>query len=469
MAVRYFYVRHDGTAGASDNGIYTALNSGSFASARVNDWEGKSLALFTDYFYASRIMVMSATTPPIAGDIIIESHINIFNNGGGIINPVYPSIGVPITIVSVDDLNTDNYMSGSEDRTTSAFRTGGAIIYMGKTLSTSNALSLNSNSSAKFIDCILNLNSTNDYIGSLNDAGSTKIINSVINCTSPSNGFEIRGGSEIVMVGGSILATTTVTSLLRASSVNAGGNLKFIGVNMLAVGTWLLGNHGGTNNDDMIEMRIDKCILNPSVGYIAESLIYPGTSILVTNSAAVAAEAEYQFYWENWLGIARDQNSLGIFRDESESFTSGEKVSIKCNTTANVSRFNPFVFDFPTKEIDLALAASDTVRVYFTIINTTTLTDADIWFELIYPDGTTANIYNYLSSENADPLAAGTTHTADSGSTWKNGASDLTGYNEYYMDVDTSVLAGSIGIPTVRINIAIPLEVIYIDTSIEAI
>ena len=129
------------------------------------------------------------------------------------------------------------------------------------------------------------------------------------------------------------------------------------------------------------------------------------------------------------------------------------KVSVKGYITdIELSVTNPFWFDFPTKYA--TFTANDILRIYLS--STETLTDNDVYFILTYPDGTTRNVSNYLSTKNSNILKAGDELSADTGSTWKNGAADLTGYNEYYVDIDTSVDVGSDGIPNITAYITKP-------------
>ena len=89
-----------------------------------------------------------------------------------------------------------------------------------------------------------------------------------------------------------------------------------------------------------------------------------------------------------------------------------------------------------------------------------------------YPDGTNNHISNRVTTRNTDRLAlasAGTPLTTDSGSTWKDGGSDLVGYNEYYIDIDTSGDVGADAVVMPRIYVAIPDTVIYFDPILDSV
>jgi len=433
---------------------------------------GTMAALGASNVYNDILDALADTTPPVAGDIFICSDLHAFDNGGSVIFYVFPATGIPIQIYSVDDANIDQYSAGASETTTSSLKWSGKADFMGVDLSTGIYLGNDGNNvSTSHKDCTLTLQGGSDYIGCISDGVKIDIINTTIACGSTGNGIRLTSGGGIIrIIGSAFTATTTVNDLIATSSGGGGGRLECTGTDLSVITGYLLGNHGSAQtSDDRLEVRIDKCKLNASVGFVEETLTNRDSYILVTNSAPTSAEAEHQYYSQDYNGNVKDQASAGIHRDESTAYGDGEKVSFKCTSSANVSRLNPLVFDAPSRFAELSSASTDTIRIYFTVVNTTTLTDQDIWAELIYPDGTNKHLFNYLSNENADPLATGTTHTTDSGSTWKNGGSDLTGYNEYYMDLDTSGDVGHDCVPLIRINIGIPSEIIYIDTTVDVV
>ena len=87
-----------------------------------------------------------------------------------------------------------------------------------------------------------------------------------------------------------------------------------------------------------------------------------------------------------------------------------------------------------------------------------------------YPDGTNKQLHSYLTTENTQPFATtGTALTTDSGSTWKDGASDLVGYNEYYIDLDTSGDVGADGVPIITLNVGKASTTVYFDTTVDIV
>jgi hypothetical protein len=121
----------------------------------------------------------------------------------------------------------------------------------------------------------------------------------------------------------------------------------------------------------------------------------------------------------------------------------------------------------PARYCELSSTASDNIRIYFAnITSNADLTDTNLWATVSYPDGTNQHTFNLATNRNTDFLAAGTKHTTDSGSAWKDGGSDLTGYDEQYMDIDTSGDVGADGVPIITIYCGEPSITFYIDTTI---
>jgi hypothetical protein len=277
---------------------------------------------------------------------------------------------------------------------------------------------------------------------------------------------DLKGGIRVI--GGSVTTTTAgLDDLARGSSPMT----LFAGVDLTSVTGFILGVTGQFFSDDGFEFVLDRCTLDGSVGFTEESFTKQGHVFKATNCSSSSSAAEYQFFTDSYTGQIEDQDDAGIHRNESTAFAdSAEKVSFKATTNTITSLATPLVFDLPARFMALSSASTDTARIYFAVANTVTLTDTNCWAELIYPDGTSKNVYNLLSNRNADILATGTTHTDDSASsTWKNGVSDLTAHNEYRMDLDTSGDIGADGVPTVRIYLAEPSVTVYFDTTVDVV
>jgi len=473
MAVRYFYARTHadgtGTAGGGVGGVYSSQQTG--------DWD--TIFSTTAEYYASMEDCYTATTPPVAGDLILLSDIHDVTDGGDI------SVGVTGNIyayvVSVDDTDMAVAKAGATERTgAGGDLTVGAANkrqkHYGMTFEIGDDVYFAwENAALSFDTCSINLDSSGDRLYILGDRGYQEYINCIIAWALGTTSAAIvgRGGSRFVFVGSTFTATTgTLNDFIgdNITATNGGFSAYAVGCNLSDFTGYLVGDVGDAIGDGQFFVRIDKCTLGGSLtGLVEVDFIHPSNSVLITNSAATSAAAEYQYFYKDWCGTVQDESSAGIHRNESTAFTDGEKISFECITNTNVSRFNPLVFDAPSRFAELATASTDTIRIYFAVVNTTTLTDNDIWAEVIYPDGTNKHVFNLTSNANSDPLAAGTTHTTDLGSTWKDGVSDLTGYNEYYMDIDTSGDVGDDCVPVVRIHIGIPSETIYIDSEFDLV
>ena len=140
-------------------------------------------------------------------------------------------------------------------------------------------------------------------------------------------------------------------------------------------------------------------------------------------------------------------------------------LSFKITTNANTTIETPFYFDLPTQWSELSAATTDNIRIHLACADI--LTDADVWVEVLYSDGTTKVQYNRAVSVAQDPMRTGTTLTTDSTSTWSSGSVT----NKYQIDVDTSGDVGSDCAPIVRvyINSDPASSTIYFDSEYELV
>ena len=214
-----------------------------------------------------------------------------------------------------------------------------------------------------------------------------------------SNFLQISGGSRFEWIGGALTATTTATDLFNGGFVNGGGSALVQGVDLSAItDNWLAGVGSAATTDDAIQLRFEGCAQNASLNaFVEEAFASPNQMFEAYNCGSTSASAEYQFFKLTWLGSVEDQDDAGIHRDESTAFGSGTKVSMKAITLANTSSAQGFTFDLPARFAALSSASTDTIRIYFA--STATLTDNDVWAELIYPDGTNNQIYNCLLNQ----------------------------------------------------------------------
>lgn len=404
----------------------------------------------------------------LAGDIIVCSNVHLHDNGASSIVYAF-NVGKPTTTISVDDANVDVFSFGAVETTTSTVRFDGKSVSWGVTYGTNSSVRAGANSAVTFRFCLLKLNTSVDTIGGTEDANYMELIDTEVACTSVSNGVIVRGGGVFKMFGGAFTGTA-IANLITDNARDGGGSMYFQGVNLSNVTDFLIANHGaGQTFDDNLIMKVQRCRLDVSVGFIEEVLTNIGVELHVSNSSSVSSEAQYQFYYEDYFGTVEDQDKSGIVRTGGDTFDGGESVSFKITTNANVSNTTPFSFDIGSKFLELSNVSSDTVRLFFVIVDSATLTDTEFYAELIYPDGTTKQLYRYLTNLNANPLSDGTTHTTDSSSTWEDNSVALSGFNEYQMDLDTSGVPGADSAPFLRVYCGKASATIYLSMNIETV
>lgn len=438
----YYYVDNDGTA-TGDAGRFTSKQTGSFTALGVGS------------AYVSITAALAATTVPAAGDFIVCSEFYAFDNVSSALARTYPSTGQGVVCMSVDDTAIDSYKAGAKEETNSGITFTGKVSFMGFTLDTSVAIAVTANSSGVFKDCVLVLTSSSDYVGSISDGGYMLLLGCEISCAHTSNALRIMGGARVDMFGGSFTAATTANNLLDASTAQAGGaTLNVSGADLSVIDGTLVNAGDAQTFDDILEVRIEGCKLNSAVAF-SIGFANLGSTIEVTRSTDVSADADWQYYKEVYAGTIEAGSS--IYRDEDEAFTeSNQRVSYEIISNADCGIATPLVFDFPVlRYAELSAGATDTLRFYLT--SATALTDSDVYVEVTYPDGTNKQTFNLATSQNSDYFATGTTLTTDSSSTWTGGLT-----NKYQIDVSTAGDAGADCQPIVKVFVHVPSVTVHI-------
>lgn len=459
MAV-YLYVKSGGTATA-DAGRYTSLQTGTFAS------------LGTANYYPDIITAQAATDGTTSGTIIFCSHLHSAAYGNSTRTYNGGTTG-PVIIVSVDDDAIDSYKVGAKEATSGGsgeLRFAYHLASWGLAYESGAHFRINSaNSQSFFHDCTLSLvfGSTR-FFYIAGDGCAAFFRNSTIDFNKSDAGFLVEYGGLLDTFSGAITNSSggSGISAVTAGGGNGGAVIRLIKTDVSDCDASIVaGLTNGQTNRDLVEVYVSGCRTHASLTeYFKDALLNLNHHGKFVNSAGSSDAAEYQFQENSFYGTIEDQDDTGIHRDESTAYPSGTKASLKVVTNSNAGPFTPLEFEFPMQFVELSDTASDVITIYFA--STATLTDKDIWATLVYPDGTNKHIYNYLSNQNANPIGSGTTHTDDSGSsTWKNGASDLTAYNEYRMALDTTGDAGADGLPDIHIHVGIASTTIYIDTTI---
>jgi hypothetical protein len=223
-------------------------------------------------------------------------------------------------------------------------------------------------------------------------------------------------------------------------------------------GTIVNGIGANQATDDVNTFMFDRCKLAAGVVLFGEPILSIGTRATFTRCSFVSEEAEHQLYIKDFSGEVFDDDS--IRRADDEPFTdSATEISYKMLTSANCGLGAPLYFDYPTTRWS-ALSAGATDVLRFFVASTTALTTSDFWIEAIYPDGTTKQLANFISTRGF-PLDATALTTDGTGSDWRDGAGAFSG-NEYQIDVSTAGDAGADSYPTVRVYCSKASTTLYI-------
>lgn len=447
-----YIVKDDGTA-SGDTGRYAAgSQSGSFAT------------LGTANYYASFAAALAATTAPASGDRILFSDLHAFNDSSA----TNDSFSVGIQIICVDDANMDAARtSGNRGKITNSLAAGSSP--MTEANMVASGIEIEPNDDMIFvsgnnilIDSKLVIDGGRLDITTAQNVSLT-LRESELALNQASGDIRITGGCTFRMYGGSITTTSAgITNFMNTSSAGVGGmNLEIVGANAEAITGTLFSNIGGNaSTDDLINIFMDMCKLASGVTHFNEVFKNQMHRGLITRSSDVSADAEFQYHLRAFGGDVEDDST--IRRADDLAFEdSGTIISYEIITNSDANIGAPLWFDLPWRTwAELATGATDTLR--FFLASTTTLTNKDIWIELIYPDGTNKQTPNFFASSNntvggvIDLMAAGTTLTTDSGSDWRDGGSALTGHNEYQIDVTTSGDVGADTVPIVRVYVGKP-------------
>lgn len=459
----FFYVKSGGTA-TGDAGRAGTARTGTFA------------AMGASAYYDSISDALTVpSTSPVAGDEFRVSSVHS-KNYASVVTYTFPAGGAGVSVVSVDDSNADQGLAGAAEATGGTnndinFAGVGAIVNLiDISLTLSDDIQISSENLTLSMErgSINFTQSATQRLSTFVDGDTFMFNNTDLVFALGQNDvvFLMRGNACVYMYGGSITATVGDIDGLFDEAVNAAYMSRFVGVRMPTLQKALEGV-GGTVGDDGFAITMDGCEVSSTFTPADEGFLQPSQKLLITNSSDVSAATEFQFFQRTYSGDVEDQDDAGIHRDESTAFPGGTKVSLKATSSATCSLSQPLIFDlFRFSELS---GANQTIRIYFAVVNTETLTDTEVWAEVVYPDGTNKQTYNYASNRNSDVIAVGTTHTTDSGSTWKDGGSNLAGFNEYYMDIDTSVDVGADSVPVLQINVGLASTTIYFDTTYDLV
>lgn len=455
----FYYVSSVAGAATGDGGRYASKQTGTFA------------ALGAAGHYATIELAIAATTSPVLGDFIFVSDLHAHSQSGAI------NYNTVAAIVCVDDVNVDaSRVSGRGKETV----TGSNNIIIG-TSTTISGLELTANNDiiasvpVTAQDCKLTVTGNGDLIFANSDGAGWNLINCEVALNNAGASLKIQNGATFCMLGGSVTTTdTSITNLFSTGFISGGGKIRFEGVDISSVSGTLIANVGASAGaDDVIDVWLDMCKLASGVAFTNEVFKSYNQRALFTRCSNDSSLAEHQYHLTAFGGEVDDDST--IRRAEDDAFEdSGTIVSYKIVTNSDASAAQPLWFDFPNPRwMELATASTDTVRLH--TASTSALTDADIYPEGSYFDGTNKQTPTFISGAPTtiggtyDFLAAGTTLTTDSGSDWRDGVSALTGHTESLIDVDTSGDIGADCSPIVQVRVTKPSVTIQLGSIYEQV
>lgn len=472
----YYYVRNDGTA-TGDGGRYASPKTA------TDNWATAFSA--TSEYYSSIEAAMGATTTPTAGDFIYvsdtHSESSTSHSYGLTANP-------PVAVVSVDNDNVGQYSAGASETASGASDVtingnGARHVFYGLTWSIGDDWAMSfTNQVSILYSCSLTFTGSTDRFLINNDGNHFEAHDTTITWSSGTTSpcFLIYAGTKVLLNKCTFVATSNTLDDLFGDStagINGGLTVEMYGCDLDDITGYILGSFGAANTtDDACHVFMSGCSVAGMTAFTEETFTNPNQVFTAVNCDGTSADAEWQYYHKTWTGEVEtvpDNVSGGIVRNSGGStFDGGRNVSYKVTTDSTYcSKTNPFYFDVPAKFMALSAASTDTVQIYFAV-QTQTLTDTEVWAEVLYPDGTNKNIWNRATNRNSDILAAGTAHTDDSGSSdWENNGVDLVSWNEYTMKVSTASDVGADSVPIIRIFVGVDTssDPIYFDAVIDAV
>lgn len=450
----YYYVKTGGTATGDDGREATTPRTGSFGSMNANT------------YYANLSDVLSVpTTAVAAGDTVYIS--NSSNSQYGVATTLtFPTSGTAVTVVSVDDANVESYSVGANEScsgTNLDLSLIGYASFYGLYFTPSDDLLITNFRGGLFEDCVwdFRVDSANIPVISTNSNAILKNCNILL--SSAGGSVDIDVGSIFEMYGGSIEHNGSTGTLFASATASSGTTLvRLVGTNLSEIASTLVASIGG-GTDRAFKAEFHRCLLSTSLTAYTNEIFNNGASRMKVTNCGDSNDSpviEYQYYEAAAGGDAEAITST--YRNQSVPFPlSGDRVSIMIDTAtgAMVNRGFYFWFEPPVRYCRLSNESSDNLTFYLSCNDT--LTNADIWIDVYYPDGTNQYTTRVVTSAPTNILTAGTTLTSDTGSTWTSGGS-----NKYKITLNTSSNPGADCVPMIRVFVA-KRTTIYLDTQVD--
>lgn len=464
MAVKYFYVKSGGSLGINDETPWY-VGGGETPETGL----GESFADLTAAKYYDSIAAAcgdgTKSSPASDGDFVLVSDQHSQAHDFGI-SPEINESGAQnpaqgLQIISVDDTDTSVYKPGGSEELNDVSdnfifnRTG---LIAGITLKTADTVFNIGlvNSTWQIQDCVLNVsNGTADMaVTSTKDGGKVILRNTDINFTGAGNVLcQIGGGSVLEIHGGAVSGTAPNNLIESASGDGGGAQIWLNGVDLSAMSGTIW--EGPSTWRDSILVKLTNCRLHDSLTALYGTLAMSYHRFEMYNCDD-STDKYYRFEVADGTGSAKNNDSVYVTATEAW-YGGSDKSSIQVDTESYCSRTQPFVFELPTQYIDLASGSTDVLTI--DMATAETLVKQDMAAFLVYPDGTTSIIPNWVSSGPSasgyigiDPMDSSTAMPSSS-----LGAGDWTSEpgspNFYKMTLDTSGDAGQAAAVSVRIEV----------------
>lgn len=389
-----------------------------------------------------------------SADDIMCSHLHDYTLAATNISHAGPNgnSDVFLTIISVDDAAIDTFKEGAKERTSSSSTVDmiltGMISYWGVTIECVDDLLMNtSGAQLRFHKSTIKLLNAGSTITFAQDGCLMELYDTVIDYGDATiKAFAPSRGSTIYMQGGAITSSAGgdgfVNQLTSEGFQNGGGAVYLMGTDLSIIDLTVFKSVGAANgSDDRMFIRMDLCKMHANVAFFDEEIDGRDVDIEISRCSSSSSSAEYQYYRKMRGGSVED--ATDITRDGSEAYAdSAQKVSRKVITDSRVQIASPVVFELPSIWAELTAAGTDTLRV--NLLCSETLTDQDVWIEVVAPDKTNKHEANISASGNVitgsfaqDPLAAGTGLDTNT-EAWTGRTSE----NRYHIDINTSTAEG---------------------------
>lgn len=454
----FYYVKSGGTA-AGNLGRYTTQKTGSWATAFSSTAE----------YYGTMDAVMSATTPPTSGDVIVFSHVTTVSKTTLFGLGTTATLGA-LTLISVDDTNIDQYKPGAKLNITSTFYLQGNATVLGVSLTPSSTWT--NPSSGGYIQ-LSDLNYTRSGNPFYYHYGCIEFDNcnyyDSFTYFKLGNGCKLRARKTLFRWSSSS-ATAMCDAVAGTYSYSIEMNqcvIQFLSAAAPTSGYLFRTLNSGYLIDVVLYRTKLPTGLTGIIEFNAGGCAYR-RQMLVDCDDFSATHNELYEYWikDNFGDLRKDKTTYPT--NDKPLYEESTKFSFKVETTSICSKAMPFVFDLPIKFADLD--STPTVTVYVT--SDTALTDADVMMHFTYKDATNTYMPRLtkwngagqgdfaVKADTFDPLLAGTTLPTTTG-VWTSPKT-----YQYKLEIDVSADAGGFMPLMVQVRVFKPSTIMYFSSQV---